>query len=146
MSLPTTLCETTRCSNYSLQRQLVARCLVPRPFVVATTRWATTGCDVQPLQLSVSLSFRTILSPPTLAGLDAIVAFNLQGFNYQFSLFVLSATRCRSTSCRVPPRNGYCFVWLGLVFNLFDCLYKRTSITIKSFNYVEVYTFLHKYR
>ena len=65
-------CETTRC-----MRQLVA---------------ATTGCDDQSLQLSVPLSFRTILTQSTLANHDAIVAFNRQCFNYQFLIFEMLKT------------------------------------------------------
>ena len=64
----TSCCETTHCSKSSLQRQLVV----------------TTGCDDEPLQLSVPFSFWTILSPPTLAGHGEIIAFNRQDFSLQF--------------------------------------------------------------
>ena len=65
-------CETTHCSNYSLQRQLLT---------------TTNGCDDEPSQMSVCFSFWTILSPPTLAGQEAVVAFNHQGIDYQFLIF-----------------------------------------------------------
>ena len=49
ISLPTTCCETTRCSDYLLQRQLVARHLVVRQLIAATTPHAKTRCEVESL-------------------------------------------------------------------------------------------------